>query len=155
MPYRICKSFEIESGHMLAQHPDACRFPHGHSRSVEFVLEADDLDAHGMVCDFKAVSAVIKEFVMSFDHALCMNRRDPQYRAFRRAYGARIIPFDGDPTTETLARHFHDELARRLAAWRRRHRAAYPVRPGVRIVRVRVWETSTSWAEYAPAGGAP
>ena len=41
MPYRICKSLEIENGHMLSKHPDKCRFPHGHTRKVEFVIEAE------------------------------------------------------------------------------------------------------------------
>ena len=45
MRYRICKSFEIESGHMLSKHPGRCRFPHGHSRRVDVVLSAEDLDA--------------------------------------------------------------------------------------------------------------
>ena len=49
MPYRICKTIEIENGHMLSKHPDKCRFPHGHTRRVELVLEADDLDENGMV----------------------------------------------------------------------------------------------------------
>ena len=34
MPYRICKTIEIENGHMLSKHPDKCRFPHGHTRVV-------------------------------------------------------------------------------------------------------------------------
>ena len=37
MPYRICKTLEIENGHMLSKHPDKCRFPHGHTRKVELV----------------------------------------------------------------------------------------------------------------------
>ena len=44
MPYRVCKTIDIENGHMLSKHPDACRFPHGHTRRIEFVLEAADLD---------------------------------------------------------------------------------------------------------------
>ena len=55
MPYRICKSLEVENGHMLAKHPDKCQFPHGHTRKVEFVIEADDLDDRQMVCDFKII----------------------------------------------------------------------------------------------------
>ena len=55
MPYRICKSLEIENGHMLTKHPDKCRFPHGHTRRVEFVIEADELDENQMVCDFKII----------------------------------------------------------------------------------------------------
>ena len=44
MPFRVCKSFEIENGHMLSKHPDKCRFPHGHTRKVDCVLVADTLD---------------------------------------------------------------------------------------------------------------
>ena len=47
MPYRICKTLEIENGHMLTHHPDKCRFPHGHSRKVEIIIEADELDLNG------------------------------------------------------------------------------------------------------------
>ncbi len=49
MPFRICKTFSIESGHILSKHPGKCRFPHGHSRTVEVVLTADHLDASDMV----------------------------------------------------------------------------------------------------------
>ncbi len=45
MNHRICKIIAIENGHMLTHHPDTCRFPHGQSRRVEIILEADDLDA--------------------------------------------------------------------------------------------------------------
>ena len=53
MRYRVCKSFHIESGHMLSKHPGLCRFPHGHSRRVDVVLGAETLDSSGMVCDFR------------------------------------------------------------------------------------------------------
>ena len=61
MSFRICKAFEIESGHMLSKHPDKCAFPHGHTRRVEFVLDADELDKNEMVCDFKIVKE-LQEF---------------------------------------------------------------------------------------------
>ncbi|RFC52406.1 MAG: 6-pyruvoyl tetrahydropterin synthase [Verrucomicrobia bacterium] len=35
MPFRICKTIEIENGHMLSKHSDKCQFPHGHTRKVE------------------------------------------------------------------------------------------------------------------------
>ena len=64
MPYRVCKVFEVESGHMLSKHPDRCRFPHGHSRRVEVVVAADELDSHDMVCDFKALKLAIGDLIM-------------------------------------------------------------------------------------------
>ena len=149
MPYRICKTIEIENGHMLSKHPDKCRFPHGHSRRVEFVLEADELDANEMVCDFKAVAAALGEWLQRFDHALCMNTADPAYEDFKKRYGERVIGFENrDPTTETMARAIHDHAARALAGYAASPDAHYPLRPGVRLVSVRVWETSSSWAEY-------
>ena len=105
MPYRICKTIEIENGHMLSKHPDKCRFPHGHTRKVEIVLEADELDANEMVCDFKVVRTVIEDYLETLDHALCVNTADPMYETLREAYGGRVIGFEEeDPTTEVLAR---------------------------------------------------
>jgi len=151
MPYRICKTFEIESGHLLSKHPEKCRFPHGHSRRVEVVLAADALDANDMVCDFRTIKRALAAFLESWDHAFCINTSDPQYAFYRATYGDRVIPFDhADPTSEVMARAVFDELKRRLAG-----PAENPSRPGalpsgVRIERVRVTETSTSWAEYCP-----
>ena len=73
MPYRICKSFEIENGHMLSKHPDLCKFPHGHTRKVEFILESNELDKNEMVCDFKILQEAMADFLSTLDHALCMN----------------------------------------------------------------------------------
>ncbi len=151
--FLICKSIEIENGHMLAKHPDKCRFPHGHTRKVEFVLEADDLDDREMVCDFKIIKETIGQKLDAFDHALCMNTADPMFPKLKEAYGDRVIGFEKqDPTTEILARHFYQLLDQELAAYAQSPADSkrYPLRPSVRIHRVRVWETSSSWAEYHP-----
>ena len=150
MPYRICKTFEIESGHMLAKHPEKCRFPHGHTRKVEFVLEAPTLDQNEMVCDFKLLKVLMGEFLDQFDHALCMNTDDPKFAEFRAAYGERVIGFEKkDPTTEVMAQVIYDECRRRLAEHAAKTQQQYALRPEVRLVSVRVWETSSSWAEYS------
>lgn len=149
MPYRICRTIEIESGHLLSKHPDKCRFPHGHTRKVEIVLEADDLDDHEMVCDFKAVREVIEPYLETLDHALCMNTADPAYEEFKSRYRERVIGFESlDPTTEVIARQIFETFRSRLAEYAQQSAARYPVRPGIRLVKIRVWETSHSWAEY-------
>lgn len=151
MPYRICKSLEIENGHMLTKHPDKCRFPHGHSRKVELVLEADELDENQMVCDFKIISEAVGQWLETFDHALCMNTADPAYQELKSRYGARVIGFENqDPTTELMARTIFEHAAQSLTARAARSDTLYRLAAGVRLVRVRVWETSSSWAEYAP-----
>lgn len=142
MPFRICKTFTVESGHLLSKNAGNCRFPHGHSRTVEFVFEADVLDANDMVLDFKVVGTAVQEYTARLDHALCLNTSDPQYATLKELYGERIVGFEGeDPTTEVMARtlfeHARAQLAEHPAAGAR-----------VRLVRVRVWETSSTWAEY-------
>ena len=150
MPYRVCKTIEIENGHMLSKHPDKCRFPHGHTRRVEIVLEADDLDANGMVCDFKIVKTAIGDYLDTFDHALCMNTDDPMYSVFKSAYGDRVIGFNSvEPTTEVLAKTFYDACVNGLAAYAGSGAVRYPLRDCVRVVAVRVWETSSSWAQFS------
>ena len=149
MAYRICKTFEIENGHMLSKHPDKCRFPHGHTRKVEFVLESDTLDAADMVCDFKIVKETMAAFLDGLDHAMCVNTADPQFEALRASYGERVIAFEQtDPTTEVIAKVIYDHFAGSLVTYATRTDSQYPVRPDLRIVKVRVWETSSSWAEY-------
>lgn len=149
MPYRICKTFEVENGHMLSKHPDTCKYPHGHSRKVELILEADELDSNDMVCDFKVVKEAVEEFIMTFDHGMCVNSQDPNYESLKEAYGDRIITFaDQDPTTEVMAKVIYDEAKAKLAEYRDHPDAAYPLSTSARIVRVRLWETSSAWAEY-------
>lgn len=147
--YRICKSLEIESGHMLSKHPDKCRFPHGHTRRVEFVLEAEQLDANEMVCDFKIIKDAIGEWLDGFDHAMCMNTADPAYAEFKERYGERVIGFDNqDPTTEVMAKTIFDHCTQALQAYAGREDSKYFLSSQVRVSSVRVWETSSSWAEY-------
>ncbi len=150
MPYRIAKTLTFESGHILSKHRGRCRFPHGHSRSVEVVLVADRLDANDMVCDFKAVKRALESFLDRWDHALCLNTADPGYALLKETYGERVVSFpDTDPTSEIMARTIFDTLQLTLSAQKTEITAEYPIPPGVRLERVRVSETATSWAEYS------
>ena len=149
MPYRICKMIEVENGHLLSKHPDKCRFPHGHTRKVELVFEADSLDGREMVFDFKLISRMIGDFLETYDHALCMNTQDAQFKFFKEAYGERIIGFEGeDPTTEVMARTIYEHTKASLSRFVDEPDGEYPVRPEVKIAKIRVWETTSSWAEY-------
>lgn len=141
MPYRICKSFTVENGHLLTKHTGKCRFPHGHSRRIEVTLEADRLDANDMVCDFKRVKLLIQDFIETFDHAMCLNTADPHYAFYRKTY-ERVVPFEGvDPTSEQMAKMIFERVTQALRE--------QPGGMSEIIVRsVRIHETETSWAEY-------
>src|SRR4029450_6234290 len=81
--YRVCKTIDIEGGRMLSKHPGKCKFPHGHTRKVEFVLEAEHLDRNKMVRDFLIVKELIGDYLESLDHAICVNTADPAYPDLR------------------------------------------------------------------------
>lgn len=147
MPFRIAKSFTIESGHLLTKHPGACRFPHGHSRTIEIIVVADTLDEHDMVCDFKALKTAVEQIVDRYDHSFSINTADPRFRELRAAYGERVLGFaNADPTTEVLAREIFWEVNAQITA--AASDGEFPIPASVRLERVRVTETGTSWAEY-------
>ena len=104
-----------------------------------------------MVCDFKAVKEAVGEFLERFDHAMCMNVQDAMFPEMKSRYGERVIGFETmDPTTEVLAKVVHDHLEEQLRDGVARVGGRYPMQPGLRVAKVRVWETSSSWAEYEP-----
>jgi len=152
MPYRICKAFEVESGHMLSKHPGRCRFPHGHSRRIEIVVATDTLDQNDMVCDFKALKLALTDFIDKLDHALAINSNDPLAQSLTADQGARLVIFKNtDPTTEILAKSIYDYLQARIASQEQLTDTEgnhYSLRRDLRVERVRVSETSSSWAEY-------
>jgi len=150
--YRICKAFDIESGHMLSKHAERCRYPHGHSRRVELVLEAPSLDDNDMVCDFKWVKLAVRDYLDAFDHALCINASDPNLERMAGEDHRLVVFEEGDPTTELMARRIFEHLNAQIEAGRSFTSEAgvrYGIRAVVRVARVRVGETPTSWAEYA------
>lgn len=103
---------------MLSKHAANCRFPHGHSRRIDIVVVSDELDAGDMVCDFKALKAALAPSSPS------------------------------GPTSERMAQAVFSAAKRRLHEASANAGATPSIPARVRIERVRVTETSSSWAEY-------
>jgi 6-pyruvoyltetrahydropterin/6-carboxytetrahydropterin synthase len=102
-----------------------------------------------MVCDFKVLKLILSDYLDRYDHAVCMNTDDPAYGEFKSRYGDRVIGYESeDPTTEILARDIFRHLRDSLADYRTHEVSGFPLRESVRVVSVKVWETSGSWAEY-------
>lgn len=149
--FRIAKQFRVESGHRLSKHPELCRFPHGHTRTVEVVLSAAELDGNDMVCDYKALKLVVERELQRFDHAMVLAAADPLRSSFEPFAERLVLLDDGDPTTENLARHLFQRISAAFAPGSTVTSDAgvdYHIRHGVRIESVRVWETPSTWAEY-------
>jgi len=80
---------------------------------------------------------------------MAVNTKDPNFQTFRQIYGDRILPFtDQDPTTEVMARRLFHELQSRMKEYAVRSDPTYRLRPDVKLRRIRLGETSSSWAEY-------
>ncbi len=152
MPFRICKTLDIENGHMLSKHPGLCRFPHGHSRTIEIVLASETLDAMDMVCDFKTVKLAVRDFINSFDHSLALNSTDPHIAKLEDVKQRLVIFQNQDPTTEVMAEKIFRFLESELKSGKtytdeRGHAYRFP--PTLKLERVRVSETATTWAEFS------
>lgn len=149
--FRIAKTFEVEYGHRLSKHPEKCRFPHGHSLRIEIVARGRELDGNDMVCDYKALKMITVDLVDRLDHAMALNSADPQLEDLQ-AIGDRVLLFpDQDPTTEVLVRWLYEQISARIAedGWVTAPSGTrYKIPEGLELERVRVWETSSSWAEY-------
>lgn len=134
---------------MLSKHPGRCKFPHGHSRRIDIVLSSESLDANDMVCDFAAIKHAVGEFIERFDHSMAINAADPLAKVLDPE---RLVRFEGqDPTTEVMAKAIFEFVQDRLSTREPivgRDGYVYRIPPGVRVDRVRVTETSSSWAEF-------
>ena len=150
--YQVCKTFEVESGHLLSKSCDGCRNPHGHSRRVEVVLAAEELDANDMVCNFRWIKLALTDILGRLDHAICINDSDPRLEDFQHMQ-AKLEIFKGqDPTSEVIARLIFDHLEEKLTQAGdliSKNGNSYSLPPDVRLESVRLWETPSSWSEYS------
>lgn len=149
--FRIAKRFTIDSGHRLSKHPEKCKFPHGHTRTVEVVIRALTLDVNDMVCDYKALKTVVMELLEPFDHAMVLAADDPQRAVFAPFAERVVLMIEGDPTTEVMARHLFQRIQASFqpnSVVVTENGTPYRVPAGIMVERVRIWETPTTWGEY-------
>ena len=133
----ITRRFTVQAAHHLKRVPEGhkCRRLHGHTYQVAITLTGVTDPTAGWFCDFIEIDKAFEEHVMSvIDHQFLNH-----------------IPGLGNPTTEVLARWLHAEISTQLLADRvvlTPSGASYRLPEGLELERVRVWETSSSWAEY-------
>ena len=108
------------------------------------VLGSDTLSEQDMVIDFYHVKNALKDLIDTIDHSFIIDKNDPMYEELyevAQKYGAlKIFTVDFCPTAEALAKFFYDFLESKL-------REANLLGE-VKVVKVVLWETATSKAEY-------
>jgi 6-pyruvoyltetrahydropterin/6-carboxytetrahydropterin synthase len=133
--YSVTKRVEFCYGHRLLDYDGICKHLHGHNAIAEIEVRAGALDSRNMVCDFGDIKRIVKGWIdRELDHKMLLRHDDPLVEPLRQL-GEPMYLLDSNPTVERIAKLIFDAA----------------VAEGLPVVRVRVWETPSSFADYAPA----
>jgi len=123
--WRLAVRSDFSAAHALRNYRGKCEALHGHNFSVEMVVEGGSLqDGAELLVDFAVLKARLNTVLEGLDHRV-LNES---------------APFDAlNPTSENLARHIWQSLARIMEE------------PGVRLHSVTVGEKAGQAATYMEA----
>jgi 6-pyruvoyltetrahydropterin/6-carboxytetrahydropterin synthase len=131
--YSVTRLIHFCYGHRLMDYEGKCRHPHGHNGKIEITMEGPKLDKRGMVMDFEEIKQSVQKWVDSeLDHKMLLNKKDPLVKILQDM-GEPVVVMEANPTAEAIARHIYD----------------YAKGKKLPVVKVRIWETVNSYAEYA------
>lgn len=125
---RVCKTFSFDASHQLPNHNGKCRNLHGHTYKLEVMVEGDvvqsnpdlPLSDEGMVIDFGEIKEIYRNHLEPLLDHKHLNETVP-------------VPVT---TCELVATWIRDTFFEMLNGGHRVH-----------PVKVRLWETPTSYAE--------
>ena len=116
--YRLRVKSEFDAAHKMEGYPGKCNRLHGHTYNVEAFLLSKNLDSIGMSIDLKVLKQKLQEVVEQFDHSYLNDFKEL-----------------GAPSTENLSHFIFLKMKINLPE-------------GVKLEKIRVWETPKSWIEY-------
>jgi 6-pyruvoyltetrahydropterin/6-carboxytetrahydropterin synthase len=117
----IIKSFA--AAHLLADIGGKCEALHGHNFKVETTVAAGKLNSIGILVDFRFLKEVLGEILEEIDHK----------------YLNELTDFAGiNPSAETIAKYIFEKMDARIKT------------AGVRMVRVKIWESENAAVTYLP-----
>ncbi|RPJ74230.1 MAG: 6-carboxytetrahydropterin synthase QueD [Alphaproteobacteria bacterium] len=120
----IIKSFS--AAHLLAEIGGKCEELHGHNFKVEVTVGASRLTDEGILIDFRLVKKWLKEILDKMDH---QHLND--------------LPFfsEQNPSSENIAYYVHREIKVKIKE------------SGIRVIRVKVWESENAAVTYSEEKG--
>ena len=122
--FEISVEETFSSGHALRGYRGKCENPHGHNYKVRVCLAGAELNAIGLLYDFKDLKASIRQETERLDHQY-LNDLEP----FREI----------NPSAENLARFLFERLREQMGSQA----------PGIQVKSVTVYETDTTAAVYS------
>lgn len=91
--YEVTVERTFAAGHYLRNYKGKCENPHGHNYRIRVTLQGRELDAAGLLLDFKDVKSVMKRTIERLDHQMMNN----------------VEPFTVlNPSAENIAKYFYD-----------------------------------------------
>lgn len=135
------RRLEWDAMHRIPRHESKCAAFHGHRYAAELTCLAP-LDDRGRVIDFGVVKERVGGWIdENWDHTAILQRDDPDpaiqlLAASNAAHGRPVYWMDVPPTAEQLAAELA-RIAQGLLA-----------DTGVKLVRLRIWETPNGSAEW-------
>jgi 6-pyruvoyltetrahydropterin/6-carboxytetrahydropterin synthase len=133
MNTRIYKNAWFDASHRLLHYQGKCAQLHGHRWKVEVWVEGSVDQVTGILADYN----MIREAIEQFDHQVILNEDDPMVTCLQQ-YQA-VITTPGDPTSELLASLLLDKI----------NTTCTITGLDARVVKIRVWESPTCFAEIA------
>jgi len=116
---KVIDSFS--AAHSLREYQGDCERLHGHNYRVELVVCARELDAIGIVMDFRDLKQALKGVLKELDHQ----------------YLNELKPFaEANPSAENIARFVHHAVSARL-------------KPPAAVKEVTVWENDSCCVTYS------
>jgi len=98
--FEVMVEAQFAAGHYLRNYRGKCENPHGHNYKVQVTLRGEELDAAGLLLDFKLLKQVMRPVVDRLDHQM-MNDLEPF--------------LEQNPSAENLARYFYEETNKQLS----------------------------------------
>ena len=134
----VTRRFSFDAAHRLPQHEGKCRNLHGHRYEVDLSVEGVPGENSGMVIDFSHLTSSVGRMINDvLDHACILQRSDPLAQVLAAfVVPMRIVLMEGPPTAENMAVLLAESAVKILQA------------EPVRVVKVRVWETPKSFADW-------
>lgn len=109
----IRKKYRVEMGHIVrnCSSKRCSHSMHGHSATIEVLLEGTHLDRAGMLYDFGLMKTTIKQFIDAFDHCYVFwDKDDPEYIESIKKFSTRWISLPFNPTAEMLSLMFMNAI---------------------------------------------
>jgi 6-pyruvoyltetrahydropterin/6-carboxytetrahydropterin synthase len=128
MRYKVMQEVKFCAAHRIWGGCGSCQNIHGHNYRVEVTVAGHELNELGMVTDFGDIKKSLQWIQDEWDHALLIGGPEDPLGTIAQSLGVKHLVLPDNATAENMAR------------W------IFMRTPGA--VRVRVWETDSSYAEY-------